>query len=97
MAKLTTKTCQGMDIDEFTDLAYRQGWSDGLPVLPPTEKRVGAILAYLERDPEEVVGIIPPGEGVVTIEGIAINCVMAGCTPEYVPIVITTVQAMLAD
>ncbi len=97
MARLTTKTCQGIDVNEFTDLAYEQGWSDGLPVLPPTEKSVGAILAYLGRDPEEVIGIIPPGEGVATVEQIAINCAMAGCKPEYVPIVITAVQAMLAD
>jgi hypothetical protein len=97
MATLTTKTYQGMDVDEFTELAYRQGWSDGLPVLPPTEKRVGAMLAYLGRDPEEVIGTIPPGEGVATVEQIAINCAMAGCKPEYVPIVITAVQAMLAD
>ena len=39
MVTLTDKTYQGMDIDEFTDLAYREGWSDGLPVLPPTENR----------------------------------------------------------
>ena len=97
MAKLTTKTFQGMDIDEFTNLAFREGWSDGLPVLPPTEQRVGAILAYLERDPSEIVGVIPPGEGVATIEGVAINCAMAGCKPEYVPIVIAAIQAMLAD
>jgi hypothetical protein len=97
MAKLTTKTFQGMDIDEFTDLAFREAWSDGLPVLPPTEKRVGDILSYVDRDPRDVVGVIPPGEGVATIEEVAINCAMAGCKPEYVPIVITAVQAMLED
>jgi hypothetical protein len=97
MAKLTTKTFQGMDLNDFADLAYQEGWSDGLPVLPPTEKRVGDILAYLERDPAEVVGVIPPGEGVATMEQIAINCAMAGCKPEYVPIVVAAVQAMLAD
>ena len=97
MATLTTKTYQGMSIGEFTDLAYREGWSDGLPVLPPTEKSVGGILAHLERDPEEAIGVIPPGGGVATIEQIAINCAMAGCKPEYVPIVITAVEAMLAD
>ena len=97
MATLTTKTYQGMSIEEFTDLAYREGWSDGLPVLPPTERSVGAILAYLERDPEEAIGVIPPGGGVATIEQIAINCAMAGCKPEYVPVVITAVEAMLAE
>jgi hypothetical protein len=97
MAKLTTKTFQGMDIDEFTSLAFQEGWSDGLPVLPPTEKRVGDILSYVDRDPTDVVGVIPPDEGVATVEGVAINCAMAGCKPEYVPIVIAAVQAMLED
>jgi hypothetical protein len=97
MATLTTQTYRDMSLEEFTELAYREGWSDGFPVLPPTEKRVGAILAYLQRAPQEVVGVVPPGNGVATIEQIAINCAMAGCKPEYVPVVITAVQAMLAD
>lgn len=97
MATLTTKTYQGMGIEEFTELAYREGWSDGLPVLPPTERSVGAILAYLERDPGEVIGVVPPGEGVATVEQIAVNCAMAGCRPEYVPVVIAAVQAMVAE
>ena len=97
MATLTTQTYRDMSLEEFTELAYQEGWSDGLPVLPPTEKRVGAILAHLQRDPRQVVGVVPPGDGVATIEQIAINCAMAGCKPEYAPIVIAAVQAMLAD
>jgi hypothetical protein len=97
MATLTTQTYRDMSLEEFTELAYQEGWSDGLPVLPPTEKRVGAILAHLQRDPQQVVGVVAPGDGVATIEQIAINCAMAGCKPEYAPIVIAAVQAMLAD
>jgi len=94
---LKSKTYEPMDVDEFTELAYREGWTDGLPVLPPTEKAVTAIVDYLGRDPAEVVGVLSPAEGLATIEKIAINCAMAGCKPEYVPVVITAIQAMLAD
>ncbi len=52
---------------------------------------------YLERDPKEVIGVIPPRNGVLTVEKLAINCVMAGCKPEYVPFVIAAVEAMLEE
>ncbi|HJN85623.1 MAG: hypothetical protein QF714_02335 [Dehalococcoidia bacterium] len=94
---LVSKTYEPMDVDEFTELAYREGWTDGLPVLPPTEKAVTAILDYLGIGPGKVIGVLPPAEGIATIEKIAINCAMAGCKPEYVPVVITAIQAMLAD
>ena len=93
--ELTSKAYDCADIDDFTEMAYRNGWTDGLPVLPPTEKKVGAMLDYIGRDPGEVIGVISPGEGVATIEKIAINAVMAGCLPEYLPVVITAVEAML--
>jgi hypothetical protein len=93
--ELVSRAYEFADIDEFTEEAYRRGWSDGLPVLPPTEKKVRAMLDYVRRDPGEVLGVIPPGEGVATIEKIAINAVMAGCLPEYLPVVITAVEAML--
>ncbi len=83
-------------IEKFIDLVYEKGWTDGLPVFPPTPKLVGEVIGYLGRDPGEVVGAIFPGEGQATIQKIAINCVMAGCRPEYVPVVIAAVEA-LAD
>jgi hypothetical protein len=83
------------DLDAFIEMAYEQGWTDGLPVYPPTDNRVEAMIAYLGRDPAEIVGVMPPGEGVATIEKIAINAVMAGCKPEYMPIVVGAVEAML--
>jgi hypothetical protein len=94
---LKSKKYEAMDIDEFTEMAYREGWTDGLPVLPPTEKAVMAIVDYLGRDPAEVVGVLSSAEGIASIEKIAINCAMAGCKPAYVPIVITAIEAMLAD
>lgn len=92
---LVSRAYEFADIDEFTEEAYRRGWTDGLPVLPPTEKKVRAMLDYLGRDPAEVLGVVPPGEGVATIEKVAINAAMAGCLPEYLPVVITAVEAML--
>ncbi len=83
------------DLDAFIELAYAEGWTDGLPVYPPTDDKVEAMLDYLNRDPADVVGIVPPGEGVATLEKIAINAVMAGCKPEYMPLIVTAVEAML--
>jgi hypothetical protein len=94
---LVSKAYDVLDVDEFTELAYEREWTDGLPVLPPTEKKVMAMLEYLARDPGECVGVIPPGEGVATIEKIVINCVMAGCKPEYVPVVIAALEAMMDE
>lgn len=82
-------------IEKFIDLVYEKGWTDGLPVFPPTPKLVGEAIDYLGRDPGEVVGGIFPGEGQATIEKIVINCVMAGCRPEYVPVVIAAVEALV--
>jgi hypothetical protein len=83
------------DLDAFIELAYEQGWTDGLPVYPPTDDKVEAMIAYVRRDPAEVIGVIPPGEGIATIEKIAVNAVMAGCKPEYMPLIVTAVEAML--
>ena len=63
-------------------------WTDGLPVFPPTRKVVGAMLDFLQRDPLEELGTVFPGDGVATIENVVANCAMAGCLPEYVPVVI---------
>ena len=92
---LTSKVYDCADIYAFNEMAYQKGWTDGLPVLPPTEDKVREMLGYIGRDPNDVVGVISPGEGVATIEKIAINAVMAGCLPEYLPVIITAVEAML--
>src|SRR5438876_2804982 len=85
------------DVDGWADFVFEQGWTDGSAVFMPTEKKVGAILDYLKRPPEESLGVLLPGEGEVTIEAIAINCAMAGWKPEYVPVVITAMEAILDD
>ncbi|PKB59691.1 MAG: hypothetical protein BZY83_00660 [SAR202 cluster bacterium Casp-Chloro-G2] len=71
-----------------------QGWSDGLPVIPPTADRVRAMLEYAGRDASELVGYINPDAGAATVEKIAVNAVMAGCLPEYMPVLIAAVQAV---
>ncbi len=77
------------------ELVHERGWSDGLPLVPPTEERVMLMLEGTARDPKEVVGLMPPNRVECTVEKIAINAVMAGCKPEYLPVVITAVEAAL--
>ncbi|MQA86139.1 MAG: hypothetical protein GEV03_16280 [Streptosporangiales bacterium] len=96
MAELTSPVEEVEDFWAWDELARRNNWTDGLPVAPPTEERVTEILDYLGRDPREVIGTIMPGGGIATVEQIVIQCVMAGCEPEHVPVVMAAVEAMLA-
>jgi hypothetical protein len=77
--------------DEFE----ARGWSDGLPVVAPTRTRVDAMLRYCDHAPQFELGAMPPRHGIVTPEILAVNAVMAGCRPEYFPVVVAAVQAML--
>ena len=79
------------------ELAFERGWSDGLPVVPPTEARVLRMLAGTTRSPSEIVGVIPPDNAPCTVEKVAINAVMAGCKPEYLPVVLAAVEAACRD
>lgn len=82
------------DLDAINALAVERGWSDGLPIVPPTAERVQRVLDHLRRDPDEVVALVPPQAGGATVRHIAVNAVMAGCMPEYVPVVIAAIEAM---
>jgi hypothetical protein len=82
-------------IERFAEFAYEQGWTDGLPVFPPTRDVVQAMVDHVGRDPGEVVGAVFPGDGEATIENIAANCAMAGCLPEHVPVVIAAVECIV--
>lgn len=82
--------------DEF-EFMFDQGFSDGLPLVPPTPERVLRMLAGTVRDPREVVAVMPPNMGEVTVEKAAINAVMAGCRPEYLPVVLTAIEAVCTD
>ena len=86
----------GGDEDE-QEAMFARGWSDGLPLVPPTEERVLRMLDGTGRDPQEVIGLIPPALAAATVEKIAINAVMAGCKPEYLPAVLAAVEAVLDE
>ena len=77
------------------ELCFSRGWSDGLPVVPPTPVRVLRMLKGTIRDPQETVGAIPPNNAPCSVEKVAINAVMAGCKPEYMPVVLAVVEAAL--
>ena len=76
------------------DWFCREKLSDGLPIVPPTPERVTRMLEGTGRDPQEVIGILPPKWAPASIEKLAINAVMAGCLPEYLPVIITAVEAI---
>ena len=69
-------------------------WSDGLPIVPPTIAKVEEFLAFTDRDPDEVLGVILADNRAVTIWSIAVNGVMAGCRPEYMPVLVALAEAM---
>ena len=79
--------------DEF-EFMFDQGFSDGLPLVPPSPERVIRMLAGTSRDSQEVIGVLAPNMGEATVEKIAINAVMAGCKPGYLPLIITAVEAV---
>ena len=79
--------------DSF-DYFYSRGWTDGLPVIPPSQELVEAMLATTNRDPEEVIAWIPPTYGAATVEKAATNAVMAGCKPEHFPIILSALDAL---
>lgn len=83
--------------DDVAEFMFDQGFSDGLPLVPPTPERVMRMLSGTHRDAQEVVATVAPNMGEATIEKIAINAVMAGCKPEYLPVVITAVEAICTD
>ena len=82
--------------DEF-EFMFDQGFTDGLPVVPPTPERVIRMLSGTRRDPQSLVAVVPPNMGEATVEKVAINAVMAGCKPEYLPVVIAALEAVCTD
>lgn len=79
------------------EVAYQNGWTDGLPVVPPTPERVEHMLTGTNRPADEVIAPIPPKWGRATVEKVAINAVMAGCKPEYMPVIIAAIEAMTTE
>ena len=81
-------------IDEINRLFIENEWSDGLPIIPPTTERIAAFLNFTDRDPNEVLGILLPDSRAATVWSVAVNGVMAGCRPEYMPVLIALIEAM---
>ena len=87
-----------IDLAELSDpmeVCFERGWTDGLPVTPPTDERVMRMLSGTTRAPDEVVGRIPPYLAECTVEKVAINAVLAGCKPEYMPVLLAALEAAL--
>jgi hypothetical protein len=79
---------------DFALECARRGWSDGLPLVPPTEERVAAMLRATKRDPLEVVAVLPPRQGEATVQAIAVNAVMAGCEPRHLALLLAAVEGV---
>ncbi len=90
-------TSDRLEFDEAIDVIeayYERGWTDGLPIVPPTVGRVRQFVDYVGRSPSEIVGAEPTKGRVITLEKVAINSVMAGCLPEHFPVVLAAIEAM---
>ena len=83
------------DVVEAIEKCYELGWTDGLPVVPPTVERVEAFIDYGRRAPDEVLGTLPERRRAITVAKVAANAVMAGCKPEYFPVLLAATEAML--
>jgi hypothetical protein len=80
--------------DEINRFYYENGWSDGLPIVPPTAARVEEFLRHGGRDADEELGVLLPDRRSATVRAVAINGVMAGCRPEYMPVLLALIEAM---
>lgn len=96
-ARLSARRVEIGSLEDEAEACFERGWTDGLPVVPPTEVRVLRMLEGTRRAPGEVVGSVPPNYNACTVEKVAINAVMAGCKPEYMPVVLAAVEAALME
>ena len=80
--------------EEVNEFFYERQWSDGLPIVPPTSEKVEQFLKYTDRSPNDVLGILHPALRQATTHSIAVNGVMAGCHPEYMPVLVAIVEAI---
>ena len=81
-------------LDEINEHYYRNFWTDGLPIMPPTPARIERFLRFVDRDPDEVIGVCPPANREATVWNVAVNGAMAGCRPEYMPILLAVTEAI---
>ena len=96
-SNLVGRRVEFASLEDTHEALFDRGWTDGLPVVPPTEPRVLAMLDGTTRSPDEIVATVPPDLIECTVEKIAVNAVMAGCRPEYLPVVLAAVEAVCTD
>src|SRR4051795_734605 len=84
-------------VEDAIELYFERGWTDGLPIVPPTEEKVARFIDAAGRQPGEIIAQYPTRKRVIRVEKVAINAVMAGCKPEYFPVVLTIVEAMMIE
>lgn len=96
-SKLKARRVEIASQEDEQEAYFDRGWTDGLPIVPPTEGRVLAMLGGTTRSPDEIIATVPPDLAPCSVEKVAINAVMAGCKPEYLPVVLTAVEAACTD
>ncbi len=94
---LRSRRIEVAEAEDEIEMMFTRGWTDGLPVVPPTEQRVLKMLGGTTRAPDEIVATVPPDLIDITVEKVAVSAVMAGCLPEYLPWVLTAVEAACND
>jgi len=85
---------KGSDKD-VNEMFFKKGWALGVPIIPPTPERVREILAGTSHKPDEIIGKMPPREGIVTVEMVAVHAAMAGCKPEYMPLLLAITETLV--
>jgi hypothetical protein len=94
---LRSRRVELAELEDEAEAFFDRGWTDGLPVVAPTEARVLRMLGGTTRSPDDVVTVVPPDLVECTVEKVAVNAVMAGCRPEYLPVVLAAVEAACTD
>jgi F plasmid transfer operon protein len=96
-SRLRSRRVELAVLEDEHEALFERGWTDGLPVVPPTERRVMAMLEGTTRKPNEIVAVVPPDLVECTVEKVAVNAVMAGCRAEYLPVVLAAVEAACTE
>ncbi|MGY1987927.1 thioredoxin family protein [Blastococcus sp. SYSU DS0669] len=94
---LASRRVELAELEDEHEALFDRGWTDGLPVVPPTPERVLRMLRGTTRDPQDVVAVVPPHLVECTVEKVAVNAVLAGCLPEHLPVVLAALEAAAAE
>ena len=84
-------------LEAVNRIFYHRGWTDGLPIIPPTEERIRRMLSHSGWEEQTLIGNLKPRGGEATVKKIAANAAMAGCVPEHLPVIIAAINAMVQE